>query len=68
MTTNPTGLKVLARPCDSGMCPTLYSDESGRIFVQGNKINRMEHDGLTVAEHEEVVEISPDLIAFLKSN
>ncbi|MEM9217088.1 MAG: hypothetical protein AAGD25_22430 [Cyanobacteria bacterium P01_F01_bin.150] len=67
MTTTPTGLTILARPCDSGTCPTLYVDEAGRVFVQGSKINRSEHSGLTIPEHEEVVELSPELIAFLKS-
>ena len=68
MTTTPRGLKVLVRPCDSGMCPALYTDEAGRVFVQGSKLNRTEHAGLSVPQHEEVVEISPELIAFLKSS
>lgn len=67
MTTTPQGLKVLVRPCDSGMCPTLYADEAGRVFVQGSKLNPAEHAGLTVSNNEAVVEIAPDLIAFLKS-
>ena len=65
---NSTELKVLIRPCDSGMCPALYTDAEGRVFVQGSKLNRSTHNGLTVPEHEEVVEISPELIAFLKAN
>lgn len=68
MTTTPEGLKVLVRPCNSGMCPALYADESGRVFVQGSKLNPAEHAGLTVPHHEAVVEISPELIAFLKSH
>lgn len=68
MTTTSQSLKVLARLCDSGMCPALYADEAGRVFVQGNKLNPEGRSGLTVPTHEEVVEISPELIAFLKSN
>ena len=67
MTKNPQGLTVLTRPCDQGTCPTLYSDEDGRVFVQGNRLDRANHDGLTVAAHEEVVEITPELIDFLKA-
>lgn len=67
MTTTPQGLKVLVRLCDSGMCPALYTDESGRVFVQGSKLNPAEHTGLKIPNHEAVVEISPELIAFLKS-
>ena len=67
MTTTPQGLKVLVRPCDSGMCPALYADDVGRMFVQGSKLNRDNHAGLTVPAHEEVVEITPELIAFLTS-
>jgi len=33
MKTTPQGLTVLVRPCDSGMCPALYSDDAGRVFV-----------------------------------
>lgn len=68
MTTTPKGLKVLASPCNSGMCPALYADDTGRVFVQGTKLNRAEHAGLTVSEHEDVVELTPELITFLKSH
>ncbi|ASC71504.1 hypothetical protein XM38_024560 [Halomicronema hongdechloris C2206] len=67
MKTTPQGLTVLVRPCDSGMCPALYADAAGRMFVQGSKLNRTSHAGLTVLAHEEVVEITPELIAFLKA-
>jgi len=62
------GLKVLIRPCNNAMCPALFTDEAGRIFVQGSKLNRAAHEGLTVPDHEEVVEITPELIAFLKAH
>lgn len=67
MAAPPQGLKVLVRPCDSAMCPALYADEAGRVFVQGSKLNPLEHVGITVSNDEAVVEISPELIAFLKS-
>ncbi len=65
--TNQNSLKVLVRPCNNGMCPALYSDAVGRVFVQGSKLNLSDHTNLTVPEHEAVVEISPELIAFLKA-
>ncbi|WP_171974816.1 hypothetical protein [Leptolyngbya sp. 'hensonii'] len=65
--TTQNSLKVLVRPCDSGMCPALYTDEAGRVFVQGSKLNPTQHAGLMVPDHEAVVEISPELITFLKS-
>jgi hypothetical protein len=49
------------------MCPALYIDAVGRVFVQGSKLNLSDHTDLTVPEHEAVVEISPELIAFLKA-
>ncbi|MEM9447017.1 MAG: hypothetical protein AAGA75_00605 [Cyanobacteria bacterium P01_E01_bin.6] len=67
MTTNPVNLKVLVRPCNSGMCPTLYQDDQGRVFVQGNRLSDGDRSNLSVANHEEVVEISPDLLSFLRS-
>lgn len=68
MTTTLKDLKVLVSPCNSGMCPALYADDSGRVFVQGNKLNRAEHTGLTISENEEVVELTSELITFLKSH
>jgi len=65
--TTQNSLKVLVRPCDSGMCPALYTDEAGRVFVQGSKLNPTQHADLMVPDHEAVVEISPELITFLKS-
>ena len=68
MSTSQNGLKVLMRLCDSGTCPALFEDEAGRIFVQGNRLTTPERSDLPIPEHEEVVEISPELIAFLKSH
>ncbi|MBT9317973.1 hypothetical protein [Leptothoe spongobia] len=68
MATTSQGLRVLVRPCNNGTCPALYADETGRVFVQGSKLNRTEHAGLNIPDHEEVVELTPELISFLKSN
>ncbi|MBD1997313.1 hypothetical protein H6G00_11850 [Leptolyngbya sp. FACHB-541] len=60
-------LKTLIQPCNSGMCPALYSDEQGRIFVQGKRLSGNNRSTLTVSDCEEVVQITPELIDFLRS-
>ena len=60
-------LKVLMQPCDSGMCPILYQDESGRVFVQGMKLSQVDRGQITLTENEEVVQISPDILTFLRA-
>jgi hypothetical protein len=60
-------LTVLIRPCDSGMGPALYSDSSGRVFVQGSKLPAEGRGDLTLSSDEEVVEITPELLAYLKA-
>ncbi|MGB3493584.1 MAG: hypothetical protein WBA57_12700 [Elainellaceae cyanobacterium] len=67
MATSNNGLKILMRPCNSGMCPALYQDEQGRVFVQGHRLSDGDRTNLAVANHEEVVEISPELLSFLRS-
>lgn len=61
-------LKTLLRPCNNGMCPALYSDDQGRVFVQGSKLGGATRSELSVASHEEVVEITPELLTFLRSH
>lgn len=61
-------LTVLAKPCGDGTCPAIYKDEQGRLFLQGNKLPSTVKQGIEVADHEEVVEISPDLIDFLRDS
>lgn len=63
----PSKLEVLAKPCSSGTCPTVYKDEDGRLFLQGNKLAPTTKETIAIADHEDVVEISPDLIDFLKT-
>jgi hypothetical protein len=50
------------------MCPALYQDPQGRVFVQGSKLPQGTRAELGVSEHEEVVEITPELINFLRSS
>ncbi|PSN10540.1 hypothetical protein C7293_27675 [filamentous cyanobacterium CCT1] len=59
-------LSTLFVPCNSGMCPALYSDEHGRIFVQGVRLSGAARDSLALAGHEDVVELTPELIAFIR--
>jgi hypothetical protein len=48
------------------MCPALYSDSSGKVFVQGSKLSSGARDELTVPGHEEIVEITPEILAFIR--
>jgi hypothetical protein len=48
------------------MCPAVYSDEQGRVFVQGSRLTGAARDGITVGDHEDVVEVTPELIAFIR--
>ncbi len=63
----PNQLQVLIKPCSSGTCPAIYKDDEGRLFLQGNKLKATVRQGVAVAEHEEVVEISPDLLDYLRT-
>ena len=60
-------LQILIKPCVSGSCPALYKDEQGRIFIQGSKLIADTRESISVSEDEEVVEISPDLLDYLRS-
>ena len=68
MSQQSQNLKVLTRLCDSGMCPTLYTDPQGRVFVQGSKLASTTRTELGVPEHEEVVEIAPEIVEFIRSS
>lgn len=61
-------LKILVHPCNSGMCPALYQDEQGRVFVQGSKLPRATSAEMGIPDHEAIVEITPELIDFLRSS
>lgn len=60
-------LKVLVKPCGDGTCPAIYQDEQGRVFIQGNKLSLSARQEIALGKHEEVVEISSDLIDFLRT-
>lgn len=65
-TTNSQRLTTLFLPCNSGMCPAVYSDDQGKMFVQGSRLTGTARDGLTLGDHEDVVEVTPELLAFLR--
>jgi hypothetical protein len=48
------------------MCPAIFSDEQGRMFVQGSRLIGAARSSLTVGDHEDVVEVTPELIAFIR--
>ncbi|MEM6837874.1 MAG: hypothetical protein AAF609_13575 [Cyanobacteria bacterium P01_C01_bin.120] len=60
-------LEVLIKPCGSGTCPAIYRDEQNRLFIQGNKLGVSARQGIDVGNHEEVVEISGDLLEYLRT-
>ena len=61
-------LQVLVKPCNSGTCPAIYKDAQGRLFIQGNKLAATVRQDIAVGDHEEVVEISTDLLDFLRTS
>lgn len=60
-------LEIVAKPCGGGTCPTIYKDESGKLFLQGTKLPTADKQSIAIADHEEVVEISPDLLEALRN-
>jgi hypothetical protein len=60
-------LKLLIKPCASGSCPALYKDDQGRVFVQGTKLATAARADIAIAGHEDVVEVSADLLSYLRS-
>ena len=60
-------LQVLIKPCSSGTCPAIYKDDDGRLIIQGDKLAPAPRQDIAVGEHEEVVEISADLLDFLRT-
>jgi hypothetical protein len=64
----PSNTLTLLGPgmCGDGSCPAIYRDNSGRIFVQGTKVEALLKKLVFVPEHEEIVELPSELIALLK--
>lgn len=60
-------LEVLIQPCSSGTCPAIYRDEQNRLFIQGSKLGTLARKEIAIADHEEVVEISGDLLEYLRT-
>lgn len=60
-------LTTLIKPCVSGACPALYRDEEGKVFVQGNKLSKANREGILIPDYEDVVELTPELINYLRS-
>ena len=60
-------LKTVMKPCGNGACPAIYQDDQGRVFIQGNKLGSSVRGSMAIATHEEVVEISPELLSYLRS-
>ena len=60
-------LKVLAKFCSSGPCPTLYHDEEGHLFIQGDIVPASQRSNVIVGDGEEIIELDPELLNFLRS-
>ncbi|NER82105.1 MAG: hypothetical protein F6K42_21605 [Leptolyngbya sp. SIO1D8] len=60
-------LETLIKPCASGTCPAIYKDEQNRLYIQGSKLGTTARQEIAIADHEEVVEISGDLLEFLRT-
>ncbi len=52
--------------CAGGTCPAVYRDKSGKLFVQGTRISSELRELVPVAEHEDIVELTPELLAVLR--
>ena len=63
----PNALKIVCKPCGGGTCPTVYKDDEGRIFLQGNKLTAAQTEGVAIAPHESVVELDPSLLEYLRT-
>ncbi|MEM6868760.1 MAG: hypothetical protein AAF528_10305 [Cyanobacteria bacterium P01_C01_bin.121] len=60
-------LTVVIKPCSSGTCPAIYKDEQNRLYIQGNKLADSARTSIAIAGHEDVVELSPELVEYLRS-
>lgn len=60
-------LELLIKPCGSGTCPAIYRDGQNRLFIQGNKLGAPARQDIDVGDHEEVVELSGDLLEYLRT-
>lgn len=52
--------------CGGGSCPSIYEDENGKIYIQGNKIVSSLKEQVLVANNEEIVELTQEMLEILK--
>lgn len=59
--------KSLAGDCPNGVqCPTLYLSKTGKFYIKGYKTASTTKRGLDVADNEDIVEISKELVDSFK--
>jgi hypothetical protein len=66
----PSKLRIVAVDpynCLGGHCPTLYKSDDGKLYVQGFVVNGEVRALVDIPAGEDLVEISPGLVAALKS-
>ncbi|NEZ61067.1 hypothetical protein [Adonisia turfae] len=63
----PEKLEIIAKPCGSATCPTLYKDGQGRLFLQGNQLNVTDKQDVALGDGEAVVEIDASLLDALRA-
>ena len=63
----PEKLEIIAKPCGSATCPTIYKDEQGRFFLQGTQLEATHRQDVTVGDGEAVVEIDASLLDALRA-
>jgi hypothetical protein len=59
-------LQVIYRSCNAGACPTIYKDERGSVFIQGNRLGENLLKELQVPDEEAIVELTPELIEAMR--
>ena len=63
----PDKLEVIAKPCNSATCPTIYKDGQGRFFIQGSQLLATDRQDVALGEGEAIVEIDSTLLEALRS-
>lgn len=53
--------------CGDGTCPAVYKDDTGRIFIQGSKVESNLRNQVNIPDHEDIVELSPALLSILNA-
>ena len=63
----PDKLEIIAKPCNSATCPTIYKDGQGRFFIQGTQLQATDRQDVALGEGEAIVEIDRTLLEALRS-